>query len=160
MHLFSRIFQALNEREVKYVLVGGLAVVMHGHVRLTMDIDLVVALDQDNARRAVDVLQSLGMKPRIPVEAHQFADDESRSIWIQTKNMLVFSMSDPSNPMLAVDLFIDPPLQYEQLVQNALWKELDGVDVLVCSREDLLNMKRASGRKEDLADIQALEGEA
>ena len=156
MHLFARIFQALNEREVKYVLVGGLAVVMHGHPRLTMDVDLVVALDEENARRAIDALSSIGLHPRIPVDASLFADAPTRKEWSQSKNMLVFSMSDPANPMIAVDLFIEPPLPFEQLEKNAAWQELDGIQVLLCSREDLIALKRISARPEDLADIRAL----
>jgi hypothetical protein len=157
MRLYPKIFDELNRRDVKYVVVGGLAVVLHGHPRLTMDADLVVALDSHNARSAIEALLSLGFAARIPVDPVHFASREVRQAWIRDKNMLVFSMSDSNNPFFAVDLFVDPPIQYEELAIAAEWKEVDGVQVHVCSLADLLRMKRLSGRPEDLSDIKALE---
>lgn len=157
MRLYPRLFDELNKRGVRYVLVGGLAVVLHGHARLTMDADLVVALDSENAARAIEALQSLGFVPRIPVDPATFAFAEVRRAWIEEKNMMVFSMADPANPFFAVDLFIDPPISYEELVATAVTKGVDGIDVLVCSVGELKRMKTLSGRAEDLADIRALE---
>jgi hypothetical protein len=77
--------------------------------------------------------------------------------WATEKNMMVFSMANPSNPFFAVDLFVDPPLSYEELEPRAEWKEIGGVPIHVCSINDLLSMKALSGRPEDLADIKALE---
>jgi hypothetical protein len=157
MKLYPKLFEELNKRDVKYVVVGGLAVVLHGHPRLTMDADLVVALDSNNARSAIEGLLSLGFTARIPVDPVTFALPEVRRAWIENKNMLVFSMADPKNPFFAVDLFVDPPIPYEELAPSAEWKEVDGVQVHVCSLADLLRMKRLSGRPEDLSDIKALE---
>jgi hypothetical protein len=54
------IVRALNQHQVRYLIVGGLAVVAHGHVRLTVDIDLVLAVDRPNLTRAVEAIKSLG----------------------------------------------------------------------------------------------------
>ncbi len=151
-------FAEFNRRGVRYVLVGGLAVVLHGHARLTMDADIVVALDEENATKAVDALLALGFVPRSPVDAHSFALESQRKKWIEEKNMLVFSMVDPTNPFFAVDLFVDPPLAYAELASSAETRDLDGVPITICSKRDLIRMKRISGRREDLADVEALEG--
>ena len=66
--------------------------VLHGHLRTTADLDLVVALDEGNARRAIRALESLGFRPRAPVPASQFADATARAGWIESKGLPVFSM--------------------------------------------------------------------
>lgn len=157
MQLYPPVFAELNKRHVRYVVVGGLAAVMHGRIRLTMDADIVIALDEPNARAAVESLQAIGLTPRLPVDPLQFALEEVRNGWIAERNLMVFTMIHPSNPLFAVDLFVDPPISCEELSDGVVMKELDGVPVPVCSVEDLIRMKRLSARPEDLADIQALE---
>ncbi len=61
------IFKALADAEVEYVVVGGLAVIMHGHLRATRDLDLVIGLQPDNCARAMDALSGIGLRPRLPV---------------------------------------------------------------------------------------------
>jgi hypothetical protein len=157
MRLYSRVFDELNRQGLRYVVVGGLAVVLHGHPRLTMDADLVVALDEPNALSVIEALTKLGFVPRAPVDPKSFASQAIRESWIRDRNMMVFSMADPKNPFFAIDLFVDPPLAYDELAASALSKEVDGVPIIVCSIADLKRMKRRSGRPEDLADIAALE---
>jgi hypothetical protein len=79
----------LNEARCRYVVVGGLAVVLYGHARLTVDIDLMIDLDLDAARKTKDVLVSLGLQPRAPVQPHEFADPTKRQSWIRDKKMRV-----------------------------------------------------------------------
>src|SRR5688572_3753849 len=68
------IVQTLNDAGVRYLVVGGLAVVAHGFVRFTADVDLVLDLAADNLNKAVAALSSLGYRPRAPVPLHEFAD--------------------------------------------------------------------------------------
>jgi hypothetical protein len=97
MNGFRKPLAAFNEAGVKYVAVGGLAVVLYGHSRLTADLDLVIALDRDNVLRAVSVLQGLGYAPRAPVKAELFADEALREEWIRERGMTVFSMVNHRN---------------------------------------------------------------
>lgn len=157
MRLFAPVFQALHDHGVDYVVVGGVAVVIHGHQRLTTDIDLVIGFGGDNAAKVIQALVALGLQPRIPVPATQFADADKRTEWINEKNMIVFSLADPSNPFISVDLFLDPPVCFEDLRRRAVVKKFEGVDVVVCSREDLIRLKKISGRQLDQDDIKALE---
>jgi hypothetical protein len=64
------ILRALNDANVRYLIVGGLAVVAHGYVRFTQDIDLVVQLERENVLRAMNALTAIGYRPLIPVDAH------------------------------------------------------------------------------------------
>ena len=59
MALFEPVLKALNDAQVRYVVVGGLAVVLHGHSRLTLRVDLIVDLDREQARKAIDALVSI-----------------------------------------------------------------------------------------------------
>src|SRR4051812_8976644 len=87
----AAVIRALNEAGVRYLVVGGLAVVAHGYVRFTADLDLVVDLREENARAAVSALTGVGYRPRAPVPAEQFADAGIRAGWVRDKGMMVFS---------------------------------------------------------------------
>jgi hypothetical protein len=160
MGLFDGVLVALHEASVRYVVVGGVAVVVQGHPRLTADLDLVVDLEERNLLRALGTLESLGLVPRLPVAAASFADPGTRSRWIKERNLTVFSLHDPGRPGREVDLFAEPPLPFEELWDGADVVRLAGVEVRVASIEHLVRMKRAVGRPQDLADVAALEAVA
>ena len=88
----ERVLDALNAAGVRYLVVGGVAVVLHGHLRTTADLDLVVQLDRDNVLRAMRALTGLGYRPRAPVAAEAFADEEVRESWVRDKGLTVFSL--------------------------------------------------------------------
>lgn len=154
---FSAIFGALEDAGARYVVVGGLAVVLHGYARLTADVDLVVDLSPGEAVKAVAALTRIGMVPRAPVQARDFADANERRRWIEEKGMRVFSMHDPRKPLVEVDLFVDPPVGFDELFERAEWVELGERRVRVASIADLIAMKRLAGRPKDAEDIAALE---
>ena len=157
LSMFERLFAKLNEAGVRYVVVGGVAAVMHGHARLTADVDLVVDLAPDPARRIVDALTGLGLSPSAPVKAADFADPSIRESWITEKGMVVFPMVDLKNPMRAVDLFARYPLDFDALWSRADVIDLNGIGVRVASIDDLIAMKRDAGRPLDLDDVGHLE---
>jgi len=157
MAIFEPLFVALNDAGVRYVVVGGLAVVLHGHARLTADVDLVVDLADEQASRAVDTLGRMGLRPRIPVNARDFADRSIRAVWIRERGMQVFSMFDPANPLRAVDLFVEHPIPFEDLWERSEMLALRDTTVRVASIPDLIRLKRLAGRPEDHADIARLE---
>ena len=100
------IIEVLNQAKVRYVVAGGLAVIAHGYMRVTMDVDLVVDLKRDNLLKALDALGRIGYKPRLPVTVEQFADEKMRDNWITEKEMLVFPLWNPNEPLgLIIDIF-------------------------------------------------------
>jgi predicted nucleotidyltransferase len=157
MAVFAPLFRALNEAGIRYVVVGGLAVVLHGYARLTVDVDLVIDLDEEQARRAIETLVGMGLQPRVPVNPIEFADRSTRETWIRDRGMQVFSMFDPSNPMRVVDLFVDHPLPFEDLWARSVRFDLEEMTVRVASISDLIQLKRLAGRPQDQADIEQLE---
>jgi hypothetical protein len=155
--LFEPIFSALNRAHVRYVVVGGLATVLHGFARLTADVDLVVDLEPPEATKVIDALAGLGFRPRAPVDPRGFADPTVRRDWVERKGMQVFTLIDPANPMRSVDLFAEAPIPFEELWANAEMFELSTTQVRVAAISDLIRMKRLAGRPQDAIDIEALE---
>jgi hypothetical protein len=155
--LFEPLFDALNRHDVRYVVVGGVAVVLHGFARLTGDVDLVIDLLPAEAAKAVAALVGAGLRPRLPVDPMQLADPTIRRSWIQDKGMRVFTFVDPANPLLLVDCFAEEPLPFGDLYSRAEIVQLASTTVRVAAIPDLIALKRLAGRPQDAQDIAALE---
>ena len=149
---------ALNRASVRYLVVGGVAVVAHGHVRFTADLDLVLDPDPGSLRRAIEAIRALGYRPRAPVPFEEFADPQMRRRWREEKGMMVFSLSSPEHPLTELDLFLEAPFDFDAAYARAVAQEADASGrITFVGREDLLALKRAAGRPQDLLDVQALE---
>lgn len=157
MALFEPVFEALSAAEVRFVVVGGVATVLHGHPRLTADLDLAIDLEEEQAHAAINALLGLGLRPGLPVDAHDFADPETRQRWVTTRNLTAFSLRHPEQPMLEVDLLATSPIAFDDLWGRATTVEIGTVSVRIAAISDLITMKRAAGRAQDLADIEVLE---
>ena len=157
MSVYLPLFKALNEAHVQYVVVGGLANVLHGYARMTADVDLVVNLDPAETEKALKALLATGLKARLPVDPMLFANAETRASWITEKHMLVFSFYDPSNPLRIVDLFVHEPIPFKDLSQRAVTMDIDGIAVPVCGIADLIELKRRAARPRDIDDIAHLQ---
>lgn len=157
MGIYDDVYVALTEAGVRFVVVGGTAVVVQGHARMTVDLDLVVDLAVGPATAAVTALSGLGLLPRLPVDVREFADEATRRSWVEQRNLQVFSLYDPDNPWREVDLFATEPIPLAELWAQATVLDVAGVSVRVASRRHLIAMKRQAGRPQDLADIAALE---
>jgi len=157
MSLYLPLFKALNENNVQYIIVGGLATVLHGYARFTADVDLVINLNQAEAKKAINAITSLGLKPRAPIDPMQFTDESIRESWINDKNMLVFSFFDPNNPLMVLDVFIREPFPFDEMLKRVVHMNLGELSVSVCAINDLIEMKKKAGRPKDLEDIKYLE---
>src|SRR5579862_1261113 len=94
--LFVPVIRGFNDAGVSYVIVGGLATVLHGHLRVTADVDFVIRLDEHNISLALGVVASLGYRPRLPVDPKGFIDPDTRRRWVQEKGLMVLSFFDPA----------------------------------------------------------------
>jgi hypothetical protein len=153
---FLSVFRALNNLEARYVLVGGLAVVLHGVDRITADIDLTLDLAPEQAIRVIQGLQAIGLKPHAPVRAEDFARENVRESWRLDKGMTVFSFWDPAHSHPSVDLFIQNPIPFEELWSESIVVELSGTTIRVASIGHLIRLKEISNRPRDVADISLL----
>ena len=148
---------ALRAQEVRYLIVGGLAVVAHGYVRYTVDVDLVIALDTDNVRRCVQALTGLGYQPLMPVSVEGLADLRTREDWVRDKGMVVFQLVSDQHPETPVDIFVSEPFDFEAESGRALRLSLPGnLEASVVSLEELLVMKTETNRPKDRLDVEQL----
>ncbi len=154
---FLSIFKTLEDAEVRYVVVGGLALVLHGVDRLTADVDLVIDLGPEQAAKAMRALTEAGFRPSLPVDAIEFADAATRAAWRRDRGMVVFSLWDPSGNRPTIDLFTEAPMDFERLWAASEAVVLSGQTVRLVALADLINMKRSSARPRDREDIARLE---
>jgi hypothetical protein len=153
---FDLVFAALTKRKVRYLVVGGVAVVLHGVPRFTADIDLVLALDRANVLAALDALAGLAYQPRAPVPLLDFADPALRRDWIEHKGLTVFGLWSPDHPATEIDLFIEEPFSFDEVFARATRVDLGANPVTVASIADLIELKRRADRPRDREDIERL----
>lgn len=153
---YEALIAALEAAEVRYVIAGGFAVNLHGFLRFTKDLDLVVDLDPANAALAMTVLGDCGLRPRVPVAASDFADPVKRDDWFENRNMLVFQLRHPDDPACSVDLFIRNPIDFDGLWARSDRAHLGSTPCRFAGIEDLIDMKSLAGRPQDLRDIDEL----
>lgn len=153
----TAIVQALNASQVKYLLVGGLAVNAHGYVRFTQDIDLVIWLDPENINRAFPALAAVGYRPQQPITADDFGNESLREQWRKNKGMVVLKMWNDQDPATVLDIFVYEPFDFKTEYARARIEELEfGIDVPVVSLGTLIRMKEEAGRAKDIIDLEHL----
>jgi len=152
------VVRALNEAGVRYLIVGGVAVNVHGYVRLTMDLDLVIQLRPENIVTAWEAMEKIGYRARIPVSAKEFADEKKRELWRREKGMLVLQFWSDEHRRTQVDVFVREPFDFDREHATAPHHEMTpGVVARVVGWDTLIQMKKEAGRLKDLADLEMLE---
>lgn len=156
MNLFEKVFRALNSEKVKYLVVGGVAVNLHGFARFTGDLDLLLLLEEKNLEKMENVMKDLGYRERLPVSVLDLRDHTKVKEWLEKKNMQAFSFFPPKNNPLQIDIIIEESLKYEKIVKGKVLKRISGVSIPVVSIDDLVKMKKKANRQQDLIDLEAL----
>jgi len=148
------ILRELIDGEVEFVVIGGVAVGYHGHIRATKDVDVVPAPDADNLRRLAEVLQRLEAE----VEgAEEFAEGElpdplDPAALGQGGNWVLSTKLGRLDVMQWIG---DAPL-WNQLAPAAIEDRIAGLPIKIVSFDDLVRLKELAGRPEDLTDLQRL----
>jgi hypothetical protein len=146
----AEILRALARHEVDYVLIGGLAVQTHGHVRTTQDVDLFPAPDDVNLARLARALEALG-----PVPAGMTARPPGWAVGAKSLAADVLALDTRAG---GIDVHRRPSgaAPYAEVRARALVVTVLGIEVAVAGLDDLIAMKRASGRPIDRGDVSAL----
>ena len=147
-----RIAEALQKQGVAFAVVGGYAVALHGAVRGTVDLDIVLRFKKKDFMAAEAAFKKMGLTPRLPVSAEQVFD--FREEYIRNRNLIAWSFSNPANPAELLDVIITHDLG-KMRIKNI---KAGGRVLPVLAIPDLIAMKKASARAQDLEDIAALEG--
>ena len=153
---FEHIFKELTTAGIDFVVVGGVAVNLHGIPRMTYDIDLMILFEEENITKTIKKLERLGYTPRVPVSSEDLVDEKARETWIREKNMKAFTFQNPNQAIAEIDLLIDSCIPYEDIKQRAIMFEIGNTKVPVASIPDLIELKLGSGRRQDLSDIEHL----
>lgn len=154
--LFENVFRELNSSGIEYVVIGGIAVNLHGFARTTGDLDIIISLTNREIGFFVNVVKKLGFVPKVPVKIEELADSEKRNNWINEKNMKVFSVYNPDYPLEQIDLLMLPGIEIEEIIKNRIIFNADGIQIPVASIDDLIRLKERAGRERDNIDIKAL----
>lgn len=153
------LFGALERHRVRYLLVGGLAMNLHGVPRMTMDVDLMLALDAENLHEFADVARELDLKPALPVSLADLCDEAKRKEWVERRNMIAFSLQGREKFVPAVDILIGVSLPFDQAYSRREVRDLGGIPVSLASVDDMILLKEQAGRAQDISDIQHLKAE-
>lgn len=145
------LLRRLAAAEVDFVVVGGVAVVVQALPRFTRDLDVCYSTDAANLERMAAVLSDIGARLRGIDEDLPFVPDARL---LRQTQILTLTTAEGE-----LDLLVDPAgaPPYADLRARADNIDLDGLTIRVASIGDLLAMKRAAGRPQDLIDVEALE---
>ncbi|MEA3306952.1 MAG: hypothetical protein U9Q34_04105 [Elusimicrobiota bacterium] len=145
------IVKIFKKNKIKFAIVGGYAVALHGAVRGTVDLDIVLELDKKSFIAVESALKSMGLVSRLPINAEQVFD--FRLEYIKNKNLIAWSFWNPENPIELVDII----LSYDLKGHKIKHVKSDGVNLPILAIAELIKMKQKSGRVQDMEDIKALE---
>jgi hypothetical protein len=153
---YVEILKSLYENQIRYLIVGGVAVNLHGVPRATFDFDLVISIDEENMTRLLEVLQKDGFVPMLPEDPKGLLDPVKIAHWIKSRNLIAFSFHHSKENYKVVDIVLDHPLDFEEAYARRIVKKLETLELHLASIEDLISMKEKSARPKDLKDIEFL----
>jgi predicted nucleotidyltransferase len=140
---FKEFITSLNDKQVRYLIVGGYAVAFHGHPRYTKDLDVWIEITQANAQHLLEALEQLG-----------FASLELKENDFLSPNQVIQLGYPPSR----IDILTSVDgIDFSDCYGSRNLAEVEGVQVNFIDLENLIKNKHASGRAQDLADLEKLQ---
>lgn len=152
--IYGEVFEKFNQRKLKYLVVGGVAVVLHGYVRYTADLDIIVDPSPENIDKLFSTLHELNYLPRVPVTAEEFKQERKRREWIEQKNMKAFSFFHRKDPLKMVDVLVGELPKFKRF--KKVIYEIDGIAIPTASVSDITRLKLKADRLKDREDIRKL----
>lgn len=148
----EQLLSLLVEREVQFIVIGGLAAQFHGSPSLTRDLDVVLLWDRENLQRVAQILGDIAaVRDGVPVDTPPLPPLDAQTLLAGA----VFALNTRHGRL---DLLAnpDPGFDFAALRSNAVRFEAFGVPVLAASLDDLITMKRAAGRPKDRVEVEIL----
>ena len=156
MSFFESVFKKFYESDVNYLVVGGVAVNLHGYLRFTGDLDILVLIESKNLDKLDQAMKELGYTERLSISIKDLEDEAKVTRWMGEKNLKAFTFLPPSENPLQIDIVIEGSLNFLKLAKNKEIKEIGGVPIPIVSIDDLIIMKKHAGRDKDRLDVEAL----
>lgn len=146
-----KVCEALRKEKIPYAIVGGFAVAFHGVIRGTVDVDFVISWSLKNLKKVEKALNGIGLVSLHPINAESVF--HFREEYIKNRNMIAWNFYDRTNPLNQVDIVISYNLEDGHI--KTIRTPAGNINIL--AKEDLIKMKKASGRIQDLEDVKSLE---
>ena len=154
---YFELLKELFKKHIQYLIVGGLAVNLYGIPRVTQDIDIIILMSKSNIKKLNMVLKELNYIPRLPINPDDLMNSEIVKQWIEERNLKALSFYHKEDDYKGIDIVLVHPLDFSQAFVNKTSKQINSIEIYLVSINDLITMKRASGRRQDLSDIEMLE---
>ncbi|MFC1496281.1 nucleotidyl transferase AbiEii/AbiGii toxin family protein [Candidatus Margulisiibacteriota bacterium] len=142
-YYYEKEFKALNKNNIKYLVIGGIAVNLYGLHRLTQDLDMMLNLSAENFDTFIKVMGQLNYKTKVP-----------KSDWKKHDGIAFRNSKEPDR---RIDILLNNPIDFEQAYKRKKIFKIDGRFSVPCvSLDDLIKMKEKADRTRDLIDIGSL----
>jgi hypothetical protein len=155
MHLI-KLYRALQDHKVRYLLCGGLAINMYGVPRSTADMDVILEMSEENISNFMKAISGFGYKNTLPISLLELANETKRRRMIQERNLIAFSFYSTIYQFVTLDVLMDLPFGFEELWQRKQIRNSSSAEILLVSVEDLVALKTYSNREQDVLDIASL----
>jgi hypothetical protein len=154
---YQDIFEAFDRKHIRYLVVGAIAMNLHGAPRMTADLDILCDLETENLSILLETLAELGYRPRLPVSPGELLDPLKRRRWVEEKASVAFNFFHPKLPYQEVDLLLQSPVSFSEAYPQRVTIRAGAIRIPVISIGHLIEMKRAIDREQDRSDIKTLE---
>lgn len=153
---YQSILRAFEEKKLRYLIVGGVAVNLHGYPRFTNDIDILLALDHENLAIMAEIMKSMGYEQRLPISIQELQDTDRVRTLMKDKGLVAYSFIHKTEPQFNIDVLVSASMEFEKFSVHTMKAEVWGLQVPVVSIDDLIAMKQQSDREKDVQDVVAL----
>ena len=141
--LLASLARSLDGARIPYMIIGGQAVLLHGLVRVTDDVDLTLGVDAGQCARVLGALREAGLEPRVP-NPEQFV-----------RRAMILPALHPEHRVRVDVTFSFTPYE-QQAIEHAVVRQRDGYPVRFATAEDLIIHKLVAGRAQDIQDIEGI----
>ena len=138
------------------MVIGGIAVNLHGVERPTGDLDLLVSFEKSNLEKFISAMKAIGWVPRLPVTFEEFSDPKKRAQWKKEKGMKVFSIYNPKRPLEPIDVMTEDYIDFDKAYRNRVVETTTPGSISPISIPDLIRLRKIAGRERDKIDIMGL----
>ncbi len=135
------LFRVLQKHDVQYVVVGGIAINLHGVERATMNVDLVIAMDEANLQRFLKAATELELNPSLPVKIESLCNAAQLDEWVREKHMIALCLRPPSKTAPSIAIIVRFKVSFETMYRNRIEKDIGGIRFQFASIDNLIALK-------------------
>ncbi|MDD5108568.1 MAG: hypothetical protein PHC29_03550 [Candidatus Omnitrophica bacterium] len=155
MFIYEDILREFQKHKIQYIVIGGIAVNLHGALRSTADLDIMLEMSEDNLKNCLIILKRNNYRSKQPIDWIQIADKKTREYLIRKKNLKAVNFYKNSS-FEEVDIIIEAPFTFGEARNDIIWVRSGSIRIPLLSIDGLIKMKKKAGRIVDKLDIDAL----